>query len=56
MSMRCERVMTGAMYHAARKISGPNRIRFKSERVELDPKAKELLTKYRKGMIWKKDL
>ena len=28
-------------------------IRFKSKKLLLDPKAKELLTKYRKGTIWK---
>jgi hypothetical protein len=27
--------------------------RFRSKKTKLDPKAKELLTKFRKGMIWK---
>lgn len=51
--MHAERVLPSCLYYVAKNIDAPKRHRFKSERVTLDAKSKELLTKYRKGSIWK---
>lgn len=34
-------------------IKEPKRVRFKSEKKVLTPKEKELITKFRRGQIWK---
>jgi hypothetical protein len=52
--MHAERVLPNSLYYTSKDILRPKRITFKSERIKLDPKSKELLTKYRKGLIWKK--
>lgn len=51
--MQPKSVLHGRLLHLADHALKPKRIYFKSERVQLDSKAKELLTKYRKGLIWK---
>lgn len=46
-------LMTKTLFTTSRGIKESRKIKFKSESTPLDPKAKELLTKYRKGLIWK---
>lgn len=47
-------LMTASLFRSSRDLRRPTRITtFKSKKRQLDPKAKELLTKYRKGTIWK---
>lgn len=52
--MRHEYLMTKGLFIESRRI-GKNckNVKFKSEKNQLDTKAKELLTKFRKGLIWK---
>lgn len=54
--MHAEQLLPRQMHLISDRILGPKRIHYKSERIKLDAKSKELLTKYRKGLIWQKGI
>lgn len=47
-------LLTKKLFKLSREISQEETTKkFKSDKKEIHPKAKELITKYRRGLIWK---